>query len=67
MRVVEPVGEVEFPLQPGYLGRLAMMVVENLQRHRAIRAGGVMRPVHRRVPAVAEGRVDDVALNPVAG
>ena len=67
VRVVEPVGEVEFALQPRHLGRLAVMVVENLQRHHAIRVGGVVRPVHRRVPAVAEGRVDDVALEPVAG
>ena len=43
------------------------MVVENLQRHHAIRARGVMRPVHRRIPAVAEGGVDDVALEPFAG
>ena len=47
-------GEVEFPLQPRDLGRFAVMVVENLQRHHAIRVGGVVRPVHRRISAVAE-------------
>jgi len=65
--VVEPVGKVEFPLQLGYLGRLAVMVVENLQGHHVIGARGVVRPVNRRGSAVAESPVDDVALEPVAG
>jgi hypothetical protein len=43
------------------------MVVENLQRQHAIRARGVVRQIHRRVPAVAEGCVNGVALEPVAG
>ena len=54
VRVVEPMGELEFPLQPRYLGRLAVMVVENLQRHHAIGARGVVRPVHRR--SIRRGR-----------
>ena len=44
-----------------------MIVVENLQRHHAIRVDDAMCPVHRRVPAVAEGGVDDVVLEPVDG
>ena len=44
-----------------------MIVVENLQRYHAIRFQDAMRPVHRRVPAVAEDRVDDVVLEPVDG
>ena len=44
-----------------------MIVVENLQRYHAIRVDDAMRPVHRRVPAVAEGGVDDVVLEPVDG
>ena len=43
------------------------MVIENLECHHAIRARGVVRAVYGRIPAVAERRIDDVALKPVAG
>src|SRR4029077_14617284 len=40
---------------------------ENLQRHRAIGVRGVVSPVHRCIPAVAQSRVNDVALVTFAG
>ena len=54
--------ELEFSSQPGGLVLAAVMVVQNLKRHRVIRLGGCVRPVHRGVSAPAQRRVDDVAL-----
>jgi hypothetical protein len=67
VRVIEPMGELEFSAQAGDLGQMPMLLIEHLQGDRTIRALSVVRLVHGCVPAVAEGRLDDVALKPVAG
>jgi hypothetical protein len=41
-------------------------IVENLQSHTAIRVRGVMSQIYRRIAAVAERGVDDIALIPAA-
>src|SRR5215208_4255248 len=46
---------------------MLMLLVENLQGNRAVWTRGVVRPVHRRVSAVAQRCLHDVALEPVAG
>ena len=66
VRVVELMGELEFSSAAGGLILAAMMIVENLQRHSAIRVGGAVRPVHGGVSAMPECRVDDIALEVVA-
>ena len=59
-------GKLELPLQTGQMVRLAVVLAEDLQCDRAVRARGVVRPVHRRISAVAQGCVDDVSLEPLA-
>jgi hypothetical protein len=56
------VRELELSSKLGCLVLATVVFVENLQRHRAIRLGGGMRPVHGRVPTTPEGGVDDIAL-----
>ena len=64
--MVELMRELEFSSQPGGLVLAAVVVVENLQRHSAIRVGGGVRPVHGGVSAPAQGGVDDVTLELLA-
>ena len=67
VRMVELMRELEFSSKPGGLVVAAMMIVENLQRHSAIRVGGGVRPVHGGVSATPEGGVDDIAFELRAG
>jgi hypothetical protein len=46
---------------------MAMLFVEQLQRYRTVGPDGVVSPVHGRVPAAADGGLDDVAREPVTG
>ena len=62
--MLQATGEFELAPQPSDLSQMAVTVVENLQRHLAIR---VVRAVHRRVATVAERFVDDVAFKLLAG
>ena len=59
--------ELEFPSQSGGLVLTAVVVIENLQRHRTIRAGGAVRSVHGGISAPPERRVDDVTCELFAG
>src|SRR5215218_8185059 len=60
--MIELMRELEFSSQLGDLILTAVKLVENLQRHSAIRLGGGMRPVHSGVSTTSEGGVDDITL-----
>ena len=62
--MLEATREFELPSQPADLRQVVVTVVENLERHLAIR---VVRAVHRRVATLAERFVDDVAFKLLAG
>jgi hypothetical protein len=65
--MIQSVRQFEFSSQTRHLGLVPVLLVKHLQRDGAIGAGGVVRPIYRRVSAMAEGAVDDVTLKPVAG
>ncbi len=67
VRMVELMRELEFSSKPGGLVLAAMMIVENLQRHSAIRVGRGVRSIHGGVSATPEGGVDDIAFKLRAG
>ena len=67
MWMVEPMRELEFPSQSSGLVLPTVVAVENLQRHRTIRAGGPVRPVHGGISTLSQGCVDDVTLEFFAG
>ncbi len=66
MAMVELMRELEFPSKPGGLVLAAVMVVENLECHSAIRLGGRVCPVHGGVSAPSHGGVDDVTFELLA-
>ena len=52
--MIESVGEVEFTLQTCELGGFAVVIVQHLQRYRAVWLGGIVSAVDRRISAVAK-------------
>src|SRR5215212_5563892 len=60
--MVELMRKLEFSSQLCDLIVTAVMLVENLQRHREIRLSGGMCPVYSGVSTTPEGGVDDITL-----
>ena len=65
--MVELMGELEFPAQTGELGLVPVLLVEHFQRDRAVGSCRVVGSINRRVPAMADGGFNDVALKPITG
>ena len=63
----QAMSEFEFSSQARDLSLVAVLLVEDLQCHRTIRSFRVVRSIHRRVSAVAQRSVDDVAVKLLAG
>ncbi len=62
VRMVEPVGEIELPLQSCALDRSATVIGQHLERDRVVRFAGGVRTEHGGGATVAQHLVDDVAL-----